>query len=696
MVDASGWQREMYPYNEPASLPIQPVEARAGGWLHVSLDFPGRTILLRVWRAQVGRVALYLLDSNDPMNNPVDRGITGELYGGGEELRLMQEIVLGVGGWRALEAMGLHVDVCHLNEGHAAFLVLERARRFREQHQVSFRDALCATRAGNVFTTHTPVPAGFDTFPPELIGTYVPHVGAYLAKLGISREELLALGRKNPRDDREPFNMAYLAMRGSAMAGGVSRLHGAVSRRIFASLYARWPEVEVPVTHITNGVHVPSWDSRWADHVWTEACGKARWLGAMEPLPDAIRCVTDEALWAFRAQEREDLVQYARERLARQLGQRGAARDGVARAGQVLDPDALTLGFARRFASYKRPNLLLHDPERLARMLASTERPVQIIVAGKAHPQDAEGKRLVQSWAQFVQQPVVRSRAVFLEDYDMSLAQEMVQGVDVWINTPRRLWEACGTSGMKVLVNGGLNLSELDGWWAEAYRADAGWALGGEDGSVSGSDAADAERLYGLLEEEVIPRFYARDGQGIPRAWVERIRASMANLAPKFSSNRMMRECVERQYLPSASAFRRRSADGGRLARALGSWTETLERHWSEVRFGDVNVSRERDSWCFEAQVYLGTVPADMARVELYADGTDGLEPVRQPLQRCEAVSGSTNACVYRGAAPASSRPWWHFTPRIVPHHPDAYIPIEGPFIVWADTQAVRFSGSAA
>ena len=287
------------------------------------------------------------------------------------ELRLMQEIVLGVGGWRALEAMELDVDVCHLNEGHAAFLVLERARRFREERDVSFRDALCATRAGNVFTTHTPVAAGFDTFPPALIEKYVPQVGAYLGKLGISLDELLALGRKrSPMTATEPFNMAYLAMRGSAMAGGVSRLHGAVSRRIFTGLYPRWPEVEVPVTHVTNGVHVPSWDSRWADHVWTEACGKARWLGAMEPLPDAIRCVTDEALWAFRAQERRDLVRYARERLAQQLGQRGAAPDDVARAAQILDPEALTLGFARRFTGYKRPNLLLHDPDRLGRLLA--------------------------------------------------------------------------------------------------------------------------------------------------------------------------------------------------------------------------------------------------------------------------------------------------------------------------------------
>ena len=687
MVDASGWQQERYPYNEPASLPIQPVEARAGGWLHIPLDFPGRTILLRVWRAQVGRVALYLLDSNDPMNNPVDRGVTSELYGGGSELRLMQEIVLGIGGWRMLDELGLAVDVCHLNEGHAAFVVLERARRFRERHGVSFREALCATRAGNVFTTHTPVAAGFDTFSSDLIEKYAVHIGVYLAKIGLSVDDLLALGRKDPRDRSEPFNMAYLAMRGSAMTGGVSRLHGAVSRRLFAGLYPRWPEVEVPVTHVTNGVHVPSWDSRWADRVWTEACGQARWRGPMEPLPDAIRCVTDEALWAFRAEERHDLVRYARERLAQQLAQRGAA-DG-ARASQALDPDALTLGFARRVAAYKRPNLLLQDPERLARMLSSATRPVQIIVAGKAHPHDDEGKRLVQAWATFVQQPAVRSRAVFLEDYDISLAQELVQGVDVWINTPRRPWEACGTSGMKVLVNGGLNLSELDGWWAEAYRPDAGWALGSGDDSAPTSDAADAERLYALLEREIVPEFYARDAHGIPRAWVERLRSSMAHLAPEFSSNRMMRQYVERYYRPAASVFRRRSGDGARLARELASWAETLRRHWSQLRFGDVRVSGEPDGWRFEVQVYLAAIAPGAVRVELYADPADGQPSVRQPLERCEPIAGAENGWRYRGVVRPASRPWSHFTPRIVPHHPDACVPIEAPLIAWADTAPV-------
>ena len=682
-IDADGRQHAMYPYNDPASLPIEPVRARSGGLLHVALALPGRTILLRVWRARVGRASLYLLDSNDPLNSPVDRGITGELYGGGPEVRLMQEAVLGVGGWRALEAMDISVDVCHLNEGHAAFVVLERARSFMRLHHVSFWEALWATRAGSVFTTHTPVAAGFDVYPLELIGKYFPSFSSYVADLGISREELLGLGRRNPGDSGEPFNMAYLAMRGCSVATGVSRLHGSVSRELFAGLYPRWPQDEVPIGYITNGVHVPTWDSRWADALWTEACGKGRWRGSMEPLPGAIQCLTDEALWALRTKEREDLIRYARERLARQLGQRGEPPEAIAAAGDVLDPAALTLGFARRFAGYKRPDLLLRDPQRLERLLSATDRPVQIIVAGKAHPDDEEGKRLVQAWARFVRGSSVRGRAVFLEDYDMSLAQELVQGVDVWINTPRRPWEACGTSGMKLLVNGGLNLSELDGWWAEAYRAEVGWALGGQPGRIAPEqDAADAEQLYRLLEDKIVPAFFARDPQGIPRDWVERIRASMATLAPEFSSNRMMRDYVERCYLPAAAAFRRRTARRAKLARELERWWRHLQRHWHETRFGSVTAIREEDRWRFTVEVDLGPLAAGMVRVELYADAVGAAPACCEIMQPEDETPGAAGRHVYRGSVP-TSRPSWHFTPRIVPHHPEARIPIEAPLILW-------------
>ncbi|HSE11656.1 MAG TPA: alpha-glucan family phosphorylase, partial [Rudaea sp.] len=489
-IDAAGRQRETYPDNDPTNLPIQPAIGKDGAWLRVELQLPGRILYLRVWQAIVGRARLYLLDSNDVRNGAVDRGITAKLYGGGSETRLLQEVVLGIGGWSMLEALGIRADVCHLNEGHAALVVLERARRFMHHANTSFWEAWWATRAGNVFTTHTAVAAGFDAFPPSLVYKYSRN---YVTDFDIPVRELLALGRRDPLDDNEPFNMTYLALRGCAQSNAVSRLHGEVSRRLFLDLYPRWPQHEVPVRHVTNGVHVPSWDSAWSDRVWTRACGKERWLGTVERLSEAIESIDDGTLWALAANQRRELVHYARDRLAWQFGQRGESPRHVAEAAQILDPDTLTLGLARRFADYKRPNLLLSDRERLANLLRDPERPVQLIIAGKAHPDDEIGKQLIGAWLEFTRDPQVRNRAVFLEDYDMELAQRLVQGVDVWINTPRRPWEACGTSGMKVLVNGGLNFSELDGWWAEAYRPTYGWAMGDSDADGGNDDVVDAE-----------------------------------------------------------------------------------------------------------------------------------------------------------------------------------------------------------
>ncbi len=684
LLDKEGRQIEAYPYNDATSLPIQPVTAPSGAWLHVPLEFPGRTLLLRVWRANVGRLPLYLLDGNDPLNSPADRGITSKLYGGGMEMRFVQELVLGVGGWRALEALGVEVDVCHLNEGHAAFVVLERARRFMQQTGLNFWEALWATRAGNVFTTHTPVAAGFDTFPPALIDKYFPYFRNYLAQLGIPAADLLGLGRKDPSDLQEPFNMAYLALRGCSTANGVSRLHGMVSRRIFQPLYPRWPEAEVPVGHVTNGVHVPSWDSPWADRLWTESCGKERWLDTGEALEEAIRVPSGEQLWAFRAEERKDLVHYARQRLARHLGQRGAPPEAIAQADRVLDANALTLGFARRFTAYKRPNLLLADPQRLIRLLTRPEQPVQLIIAGKAHPEDQEGKRLLQAWAAFAQRPEVRNHAVLLEDYDMSLAQELVQGVDVWINTPRRPWEACGTSGMKTLANGGINLSELDGWWAEAYSPEVGWALGdGREHPEPEWDQVEAEQLYRLLEEQVIPEFYRRDAQGIPRAWVARMRASMARLAPRFSSSRMAGEYLDRLYLPAADDFRRRSADNGRLAQELHAWQQGLRAHWHTVRFGNVEARAANGQWSFTVQVYLGEIDPRWVQVELYAEPEqEGEAPLRQAMERTTEIPGALHGYLYQAQVPAT-RPSRHYTPRIRPHHPEVKAPIETGLILW-------------
>ena len=688
MIDTDGQQLAIYPYNEPTTLPIQPIRTASGEWLHVPLNLPGRQLMLRVWQVIIGRVKLYLLDSNDPLNSPHDRGITSKLYGGGKELRFLQEMVLGIGGWRLLEAIneesGDEISVCHLNEGHAAFVILERTRHCMEQTGLSFDEALWMTRAGNVFTTHTPVEAGFDTFPAQFIDKYFPLFHDFLNRTGLSLQQLLALGRKNADDPTEAFNMAYLAMRGCARSNGVSRLHGKVSRHLFSPLYPHWPIPEVPVRHVTNGVHVPSWDSRWADQLWTENCGKQRWLGDTKHLHQAIEAIDDSTLWTLRANERQALIHYARKRLASQMGQVGISPEQVESASQVLDPNILTLGFARRFASYKRPNLLLHDKQRLGRLLNDSNKPVQLIIAGKAHPSDANGQRMVGEWISFVKQSDIEGRVVFLEDYDIALAQQLVQGIDVWINTPRRPWEACGTSGMKVLANGGLNLSELDGWWAEAYNNDVGWSIG--DGSEHDSDPSwdqiDTEQLYQRLENEIIPLFYARDDEGLPREWLRLIRNSMMTLAPQFSSNRMLREYVEQFYSPAANAYKNRQAHHAQLTTQLHDWYKTLLRHWDQIHFGNVETQKEDKGYAFRLQVYLGEILPEQVRIELYADGIVDEQPLVVTCDCLEKITGAIHGYTYT-ANIETRRPASDFTPRVIAYHSDAQIPAEVSLISW-------------
>ncbi|WP_434032728.1 alpha-glucan family phosphorylase [Cupriavidus sp. a3] len=677
IIDAQGNQREAYPYNDPTSLPVQPVIGPDGAWLKVELPLPGRTLYVRVWQATVGRTRLYLLDSNDARNGAADRGITAKLYGGGPEMRLLQELVLGIGGWTMLEALGIEVDVCHLNEGHAALLVLERARRFMQRTKLSFLEAMWATRAGNVFTTHTPVPVGFDAFPPSLINGYARE---YLSEFGISARNFLALGRLDPTDDQEPFHMAYLALRGCAHVNGVSRLHAEVSRRLFSGFFSRWPLDEVPVGHVTNGVHVPSWDSARSDHSWTCACGKDRWLGTVDHLPEAMFTSDDEALWTLAGAQRHDLVRYARERLAWQLGQRGASPQLVSDSAQVLDPNALTLGLARRFVEYKRPNLLLRDPARLARLLTDAQHPLQLIIAGKAHPDDTEGKALIREWFEFTHRPELRRHVVFLEDYDLALAQCLLQGVDVWINTPRRPREACGTSGMKALCNGGLNLSTLDGWWAEAYQLEYGWAIGSGEGGKG--DESDAESLYRLLEEEVVPTFYERDAMGIPRGWVRRMRASMSHLAPRFSSNRMFLEYLEHFYRPAARAYRRRSESGARLARALHAWDTSLATGWHQIHFGTADAKQVADQWYFRLPVYLGEIKPESVRVELYAAANGEFPAERRSMTSEGPIAGAIEGYIY-SASVRASRPVEHYTARIRAWHEEAFLPAESTWITW-------------
>ena len=634
VIDKNGAQQALFPYNDPGQLPITPLRQKNGEWLRLEVALPGYSVWLRAWQVQVGKVKLYLLDSNDAANFPVHRGITSELYGGGPELRLKQELLLGIGGWRLLKALDIHPEVCHLNEGHAAFAVLERAADFMQASGQPFEVALAITRAGNLFTTHTAVAAGFDRFDPALIEQYLS--GYAEQKLGISRHDLLALGRQNSNDSTEKFNMAYLAIRGSGAVNGVSRLHGQVSRYLFTPLFPEWPAVEVPVGHVTNGVHMPSWDSAEADDLWTETCGKERWLGNIVSLEKDIRNVSDIKLWNFRIAASKTFVEYTRERLSLQLAISGESQEIVDGAKNLFDPHALTLGFARRFATYKRPNLLLHDPERLLRLLTNPERKVQLIFAGKAHPEDKSGQALIQEWTNFIRRPDVRPHVIFLSDYDMLLTEHLVQGVDVWINTPRRPWEASGTSGMKVLVNGGINLSELDGWWAEAYTPEVGWALGDgmEHGEDPAWDASEANALYDLLEEEVIPEFYDRDKRGIPVAWVKRMRESMASLTPRFSVNRTVQEYTEQHYLPAAITYRERAAKKGSVGKQIVDWQHRLRQQWTSLHFGEVKVETRDKQHLFEVQVYFNDMDPKSVQVELYADGVNGGEPVRQAMKQ--------------------------------------------------------------
>jgi starch phosphorylase len=682
LIGNSGEQQALFPYNDPGQLPVTPVRQPNGEWLRLEIALPGYAVWLRAWQVKVGRVTLYLLDSNDAANFPAHRGITSELYGGGPELRLKQELLLGIGGWRVLRALGIQPEVCHLNEGHAAFAILERARDFMDETGRPFDVALAVTRAGNLFTTHTAVAAGFDRFSPDLIAHYL---GGYAEKrLGIALQELLALGRQNTTDASEQFNMAYLAIRGSGAVNGVSRLHGAVSRRLFLPLFPRWPENEIPIGHVTNGVHVPTWDSAPADELWTEACGKDRWLGTTGPLEPGIHAVSDARLWHFRTAASTTLVDYARARLALDLTAAGAPLEEVDAAKQVLDPHALTLGFARRFATYKRPNLLLHDAQRLLHLLSNAQRPVQLIIAGKAHPADQPGQALIQEWVQFIRRSEVRPHVIFLSDYDMLLSERLVQGVDVWINTPRRPWEACGTSGMKVLVNGGINLSELDGWWAEAYTPEVGWALGDgqEHGDDPAWDAAEADALYDLLEREVIPEFYARDAHGIPTAWVARMRESMARLTPLFAASRTVRDYTEQHYLQAAETYRARAAKRGALGKQVVEWQHALAKEWPALRFGEMKVARNGEQHVFELQVYLHDLDPEAVLVELYADGGDGRAPERQEMQRGPQLAGESRGYVY-GAAVSAVRPPGDYTVRALPHCDGVAVPLEAARILW-------------
>jgi starch phosphorylase len=677
-IDKDGNQLALFPYNDPGQLPITPLRLPNGEWLRIKIDMPGYPIWLRTWQVQTGKLKLLLLDSNDAANLPWYRGITNEIYGGGPDTRIKQEIILGIGGWKLLKALGIKPEVCHMNEGHAAFLVLERARDFMIENNISFEEALAVTRAGNLFTTHTAVAAGFDHFSPELMHQYFNDYAKN--ELHISFDDLMAFGRQYPGNSSEYFNMAYLAIHGSGGVNGVSRLHGRVSQHLFQPLFDRYPTPEVPIHFVTNGVHTPSWDSKCADELWTQACGKSIWKAELPKVEENISKISAESLWQMRNQSRHKLVADVRKRFERQVSLLGHAQI-IETAKNVFDESVLTIGFARRFVPYKRPTLLLHDEERFIRILTNSEKPVQLVIAGKAPPSDESGKALIREWIQFIQRHNLYKHIIFLSDYDMGLTEKMVQGVDVWLNTPRRPWEACGTSGMKVLVNGGINLSELDGWWAEAYTSEVGWAIGDmkEHGDDPAWDAAEAEALYHILEQEIVPEFYARNEKGIPEKWTEKMRKSMAVLTPQFSANRTVREYTEKYYLPLAEKYVARSSDKGVAGTRIVQAQKKLTNKWNEIHFGEAKSNHIENGYSFTAMIYLAGINPANILVELYADGKDEVEAERIEMKLQSQVN---EMHVYHAEIVTGRQPN-NYTVRVIPRYENITVPLEDNHIIW-------------
>ncbi|MEO8593252.1 MAG: alpha-glucan family phosphorylase [Candidatus Solibacter sp.] len=584
-LNPDGWQQERYPTNDFYNLPIETVKDATGHELKVSVKLPTGSIFIQIWKLNVGRITLYLLDTNIAENVlPQDRDITDSLYGGDIDTRIRQEIVLGIGGMRALKAMGLKPTVFHMNEGHSAFLAMEQIRLYMGEHHLNFEEALEAARASNIFTTHTPVPAGIDLFDPGIMYHYF---SGYCTEVGVDFQQLMALGRRNPFNRDERFSMAVLALNTSSYRNAVSRLHREVSQEMFHDLWPELPLWEVPITSITNGVHLPSWLNsnlallydQYLEPDWRERFNDSTIWRSIDDIPD------EELLEAHRRRKRR-LVSFVRQRQQASALRRQASSVEVRRSSEVLDPNALTIGFSRRFATYKRATLLFRDVDRLKKILLNKDMPVQIVIAGKAHPKDQPGKSYIREIVQFSRDPELWKHLVFVEDYDMKVARELVQGVDVWLNNPRRGEEACGTSGMKAALNGVLNLSILDGWFDEAYEVSGGWAIGERDVYSEDQDALHASEIYSLLENEIVPMFYERREQ-TPREWMRRVKQSLAHISPAFDCRRMVHEYMTELYDPAHIAhLRMRKADYA-LSREKARWNAKVHEAWDRVRFVD-------------------------------------------------------------------------------------------------------------
>ena len=702
-LNADGWQQERYVENDFYNIPIELVRKKSKRPLTISVQFPQRNVHAQIWKATVGRVDLYLLDTNIPANRPEDREITSALYGGDNEMRIRQEIILGIGGFKGLLAMGLEPTVCHMNEGHAAFLGLERIRELRNDKGLSFEEAAEATRAGNVFTVHTPVAAGCDEFSPDLMDKYFGH---YFPKLGLNRQQFMALGRFDSNDDHEPFKMPVLAIKLSSYRNGVSELHGEVSRDMWQNL---WPNIsvdEVPIDSVTNGIHSKTWvsgelnslyelylGSNWAEDVFN----KTIW--------EHVDQIPDEELWRIHQRCKEKLIGFARRRLKRQLERRGASNTELIRAEEVLDPEALTIGFARRFATYKRGNLLLSNPERLRRLLDDVDRPIQFIFAGKAHPRDEAGKELIKEIVHFAGKEEARRRILFIEDYDMDVARYLVQGVDVWLNNPRRPLEASGTSGMKAAANGVLNLSTFDGWWCEGYGPDRGWVIGaGEtyEDTVYG-DKVECEALYNILENEVVPLFYSRSNDKLPRGWIRWMKNCIRYCAPEFNTHRMVADYARKFYNPAATRFEYLKGSDLERSKKLTAWGSNLRKYWSDIRIKDVDldVADSDDAYkmgamepqlkvggelCIKAEVQLGKVEPDHVAVEIYYGNVDSKGNVKDGStaeMKMVEKSDENGTYLFAGYVPCRVSGQHGFSVRVIPKHEDLVNPLDMCLVHW-------------
>ena len=679
-LTADGWQQERYPIYDFEQMPLQLCKDASGERVLIYVDLRGERVFSQIWKAQVGRVSLYLLDTNVPENQPGSRQLTNRLYGGDLETRVRQEYLLGIGGIRALEALSLKPKVIHMNEGHSAFAGLERIANFMDKHKLSFEAAMELVASSSIFTTHTPVPAGNDRFPPDLIQLYFED---YAKRLGLAFKVLLALGREDPRNDSEHFCMPVLALKLSRFNNGVSLLHGVVSRGMWNRVWNQYPVEDVPIGAITNGVHVPTWVAQDMAALYDRYFG-ANWRED----PDTNRVfaqthlISDAELWRTHERLRERLVGYVRERLREQLLARGAKRKELQAAEEVLDPQALTIGFARRFATYKRANLLLSDKERLLKILSDSTRPVQFVFAGKAHPHDNEGKKIIQELVQLCNSPQCRFNMVFLEDYDMEIASYLVQGVDVWLNTPRRPLEACGTSGMKAMCNGVLNYSTLDGWWAEAWKPDnsVGWAIGqGEEYEDGGyQDFVESQTLYNILENEIIPTFYDRGHHGsLPRNWIRKMKDSIAELAPLYNSHRMVEDYARVAYVPALENYNRLTRDDCAAAKDLASWRMDMMTKWGSLDIRNIRADEHDqlhvgDAVRVRAEVHLNGIRPQDVEVQIYAGRLDieGKFAQRETVNMRPVETMDDGWTVYVGEVQPAEAGRFGFTVRILPHHP--------------------------